>query len=59
LPVAFTSVAADDRPHMPRSLTILENWGLQPRVVVTDGSNLDPAVEVCGPESDHQLGAFT
>jgi hypothetical protein len=44
LPVAFALVAANDQPHMRRFLGNLKTWGLSPRVVVTDGSNLYPAV---------------
>jgi hypothetical protein len=39
LPVAFALVAANDQDHMLRFLKNLKNWGLEPRVVVTDGSN--------------------
>ena len=35
------------------------NWGLKPRVVITDGSNLYPAVLAeLWPEADHQLCVF-
>jgi len=44
LPVAFALVDKDDGGHMMRSLKNLRTWGLNPRVVVTDGSNLYPAV---------------
>ena len=44
LPVAFALVAAIDHDHMCRFLKNLKIWGLEPRVVVTDGSNLYPAV---------------
>jgi hypothetical protein len=37
----------------------LKNWGLLPRVVITDGSNLYPAVLAeLWPEADHQLCVF-
>src|SRR3974377_841060 len=42
LPVAFALVAANDQDHMWRFLKNLKNWGLEPRVVVTDGSNFYP-----------------
>jgi transposase-like protein len=44
---------------MRRFLQNLKTWGLQPRVVITDGSNLYPAV-LAGlwPEADHQLCVF-
>jgi transposase-like protein len=59
LPVAFALVAKNDQDHMRRFLRNLQTWGLRPRVVVTDGSNLYPAVlaEVW-PEADHQLCVF-
>jgi hypothetical protein len=59
LPVAFALVAANDQGHMRRFLQNLANWGLRPRVVVTDGSNLYPTVlaEVW-PDAAHQLCIF-
>jgi hypothetical protein len=44
LPVAFALVARNDHDPMRRFLKNLKTWGLAPRVVVTDGSNLYPAV---------------
>src|SRR3954463_12048934 len=59
LPVAFALVAKNDRDHMRRFLRNLKNWGLVPEVVVTDGSNLYPAVLAeLWPDADHQLCAF-
>jgi transposase-like protein len=59
LPVAFALVAANDQPHMRRFLKNLKTWGLSPRVVVTDGSNLYPAVLAeLWPGADHQLCVF-
>ena len=59
LPVAFALVAANDQDHMWRFLKNLKNEGLNPRVVVTDGSNLYPAVLAeFWPEADHQLCVF-
>ena len=59
LPVAFALVAANDQDHMWRFLKNLKNWGLEPRVVVTDGSNLYPAVIAeLWSEADHQLCVF-
>ena len=59
LPVAFALVAANDQPHMRRFLGNLKTWGLAPKVVVTDGSNLYPAVLAeLWPEADHQLCVF-
>jgi hypothetical protein len=59
LPVAFALVAANDQDHMRRFLKNLETWGLNPDVVVTDGSNLYPAVLAeLWPDADHQLCVF-
>ena len=59
LPVAFALVAANDQDHMRRFLKNLKNWGLTPKVVVTDGSNLYPAVlGELWPDADHQLCVF-
>ena len=44
---------------MWRFLQNLKNWGLIPKVVVTDGSNLYPALlAVLWPDADHQLCVF-
>jgi transposase-like protein len=58
-PVAFALGRANDQEHMRRFLHNLKNWGFAPEVVVTDGSNLYPAVltEVW-PEARHQLCVF-
>jgi hypothetical protein len=59
LPVAFALVGANDQDHMRRFLGNLKTWGLVPGVVVTDGSNLYPAVLAeLWPEADHQLCVF-
>jgi len=59
LPVAFALVAANDQDHMRRFLKNLRPWGLEPRVVVTDGSNLYPGVLAeLWPRADHQLCVF-
>ena len=59
LPVAFALVAANDQDHMRRFLKNLKDWGLRPRVVVTDDSDLDPAVLAeLWPDADHQLCVF-
>jgi hypothetical protein len=59
LPVAFALVAKNDQDHMRRFLGNLKTWGLMPRVVVTDGSNLYPSVLAeLWPEADHQLCVF-
>jgi hypothetical protein len=59
LPVAFALVSRNDQPHMQRFLNNLKNWGLRPRVVVTDGSNLYPTVLAkVWPGARHQLCIF-
>jgi len=59
VPVSFALVAKNDRVHMERFLGNLKTWGLMPRVVVTDGSNLYPALlVVLWPDADHQLCVF-
>jgi MULE transposase domain len=59
LPVAFALVAKNDQDHRRRFLKNLKTWGLQPKVVVTDGSNLYPGVLAeLWPEADHQLCVF-
>jgi transposase-like protein len=59
LPVAFALVGANDQEHMRRFLKNLKTWGLNPEVVVTDGSNLYPAVLAeLWPDADHQLCVF-
>ncbi|HEX8201599.1 MAG TPA: transposase, partial [Isosphaeraceae bacterium] len=59
LPVAFALVGANDQDHMRRFLQNLKTWGLSPDVVVTDGSNLYPAVLAeLWSEADHQLCVF-
>lgn len=59
LPVAFALVDKNDSDHMRRFLRNLKTWGLNPRVVVTDGSNLYPAVLAeLWPDADHQLCVF-
>src|SRR5262245_20621093 len=42
--VGYSLVRINDQAHMRRFLLTLSYWGFQPRVVVTDGSNLYPAV---------------
>lgn len=59
LPVAFALVGANDRDHMRRFLGNLKTWGLVPRTIVTDGSNLYPAVLAeLWPDAEHQLCVF-
>jgi hypothetical protein len=57
--VAFALVGANDQDHLRRFLGNLKNWGLLPRVVITDGSNLYPAVLAeLWPQARHQLCVF-
>ena len=58
-PVAFALVRANDQDHMGRFLGNLHRQGFAPQVVVTDGSNLYPALlaEVW-PQARHQLCVF-
>src|SRR4051794_5946001 len=59
LPVAFALVSANDQGHMERFLKNLQTWGLNPQVVVTDGSNLYPSVlATLWPDAEHQLCVF-
>jgi hypothetical protein len=58
-PVAFALVSHNDQDHMHRFLGNLRTWGLRPEVVVTDGSNLYPALLVeLWPDAEHQLCVF-
>lgn len=59
LPVGFALVSRNDKDHMRRFLNNLKGQGLQPRVVVTDGSDLYPAVLAeLWPGARHQLCVF-
>jgi hypothetical protein len=59
LPVAFALVAANDQDHLRRFLKDLKAWGLNPRVVVTDGSNLYPGVLAeLWSDAEHPLCGF-
>ncbi len=59
LPVAFALVGKNDQAHMRRFLHNLKNGGLNPGVVVTDGSTLYPAVLAeLWPAARHQLCVF-
>jgi hypothetical protein len=58
-PVAFALVSANDQEHMDRFLRNLKCGGLEPKVVVTDGSPLYPSVlAALWPKADHQLCVF-
>jgi hypothetical protein len=57
--VGFSLVTINDQAHLRRFLLTLHYWGFEPKVVVSDGSNLYPAVlaEVW-PQAKHQLCVF-
>jgi hypothetical protein len=58
-PVAFALVRANDQDHMRRFLNNLKNHGFLPQVIVTDGSNLYPALLAeLWPNARHQLCVF-
>ena len=58
-PVAFALVSANDQDHMGRFLKNLRRQGFSPQVVVTDGSNLYPALLAeIWPDARHQLCVF-
>src|SRR5262245_22842786 len=57
--VAFAVVSANDQEHLGRFLRQLQAHGFAPRVVVTDGSSLYPAVLAeIWPGAEHQLCVF-
>ena len=57
--MAFALVATNDQHHMLRFLKNLKNWGLKPRVVVSDDSSRYPAVLAqLWPDAEHQLCVF-
>jgi hypothetical protein len=59
LPVGVALVSRNDQDHVRRFLNNLKSWGLLPRVVVTDGSSLYPAVLAqLWPRARHQLCVF-
>src|SRR3954447_16300930 len=59
IPVAFALVASNDKDHMRRFLGNLKSCGFLPGVVVTDGSNLYPAILAeLWPAARHQLCVF-
>jgi hypothetical protein len=58
-PVAFALVDKNDADHMRRFLKNLKAHGFTPQVVITDGSNLYPALLAeLWPEARHQLCVF-
>jgi hypothetical protein len=59
LPVAFALVGKNDQDHLRRFLKNLKTGGLEPKVVVSDGSSLYPAVLAeLWPTARHQLCVF-
>jgi Transposase len=59
LPVGFALVGANDQDHLGRFLRNLARWGLQPEVVVSDGSSLYPELLAeIWPDTRHQLCVF-
>jgi hypothetical protein len=59
IPVAFVLVDKNDQAHMRGFLKNLKDSGLQPKVVVTDGSSLYPdLLKQLWPEAEHQLCVF-
>lgn len=57
--VGHRLVRVNDQPHMRCFVRTLQHWGFEPRVVVTDGSNLYPAVlKDVWPAAKHQLCVF-
>jgi Transposase len=59
LPVGFALVSRNDSGHVRRFLKNLKTCGLEPQVVVTDGSTLYPAVLAeLWPTARHQLCVF-
>jgi hypothetical protein len=57
--IGYRLVKINDQAHLRCFLRALQHWGFEPKVVVTDGSNLYPAVlaEVW-PAAKHQLCVF-
>lgn len=57
--IGFALVGANDQAHMRRFLLGLGAWGFRPQVVISDGSNLYPAVlKEVWPWAKHQLCVF-
>jgi transposase-like protein len=57
--VGHRLVKINDQPHMRCFLRTLHYWGFAPKVVVTDGSNLYPALlKEIWPNAKHQLCVF-
>jgi Transposase len=59
IPVAFALVDKNDQDHMGRFLGNLKQHGLEPKVVITDGSSLYPTLlRTLWPDAEHQLCVF-
>jgi transposase len=59
IPVAFAVVDKNDQDHMGRFLGNLKKHGLEPKVVITDGSSLYPTLlKTLWPTAEHQLCVF-
>jgi Transposase len=57
--IGYRLVKINDQAHMRCFLRTLQYWGFEPKVVVTDGSNLYPAVlKEVWPAARHQLCVF-
>jgi hypothetical protein len=57
--VGYSLVRVNDQAHMRCFLRMLQSWGFEPKVVVTDGSNLYPKVLAdVWPQTRHQLCVF-
>ena len=57
--IGYRLVRINDQAHMRCFLRTLQYWGFGPKVVVTDGSNLYPAVlREVWPGAKHQLCVF-
>jgi hypothetical protein len=57
--IGYRLVRINDQAHLRCFLRTLQYWGFEPKVVVTDGSNLYPAVlHEIWPEAKHQLCVF-
>jgi Transposase len=57
--IGYRLVRVNDQPHMRCFVRALQHWGFEPKVVVTDGSNLYPAVlKEVWPKAKHQLCVF-
>jgi Transposase len=57
--VGYRLVKINDQAHMRCFVRTLQYWGFEPKVVVTDGSNLYPAViQEVWPTAKHQLCVF-